>query len=161
MTATLDTTEAHTKIDRARELHGELAAAVSEWRDTGGVQAQSRRALQYACYIGYAKVNTAPPINLPMRAGEVLHALRSALDYTAFQIYLANGGTPDGEMAHTVQFPVVTDPARWIESWRARSTTLGPPRSPNFVPCNSSRRRQATRLRRCRPSIHSCPGWRR
>jgi hypothetical protein len=113
MTATLDTTEAHTKIDRARELHGELAAAVSEWRDTGGVQAQSRRALQYACYIGYAKVNTAPPINLPMRAGEVLHALRSALDYTAFQIYLANGGTPDGEMAHTVQFPVVTDPARW------------------------------------------------
>ncbi|GAB4662028.1 hypothetical protein MOKP64_43490 [Mycobacterium avium subsp. hominissuis] len=113
LTAVLDLADARAKIDRAKELHGELVAALVEWQDSRGVEAQSRRALQFACYIGYAKVNAAPPINLPMRAGEVLHALRSALDYIAFQIYLAAGGTPDGPDAHKVAFPIVTDPAKW------------------------------------------------
>lgn len=109
----LDLADVCAKIDRAKELHGELVAALAEWQESRGVEAQSRRALQFACYIGYAKVNAAPPINLPMRAGEVLHALRTALDYTAFQIYLAGGGTPDGPDAHKVAFPIVTDPAKW------------------------------------------------
>ena len=65
--------------------------------DSGGVEAQSRRSLQFVCYMGYVKVNAAPSINLPLRAGEVLHALRTALDYIAFQIYLTGGGTPDGD----------------------------------------------------------------
>jgi hypothetical protein len=84
---------------------------LTEWQDTGSVEAQSRRSLQFVRYIGYAKVNAAPPINLPLRAGEVLHALRTALDYTAFQIYLSGGGTPDGDDAHRVEFPIVDDPA--------------------------------------------------
>jgi hypothetical protein len=112
-TGVLDLTDARAKIDRAKELHGELTAALTEWQDTGGVETQSRRSLQAVCYIGYVKVNTAPPINLALRAGEVLHALRTALDYTAFQIYLANGGTPSGDDAHRVAFPIVTDPAKW------------------------------------------------
>jgi hypothetical protein len=61
--------------------------------NSGGVEAQSRRSLQFVCYIGYVKVNTSPPVNVPLRAGEVLRALRTALDYTAFQIYIAGGGT--------------------------------------------------------------------
>jgi hypothetical protein len=113
VTGVLDLTDARAKIDRAKELHDELSAALQAWQVTGGVEAQSRRSLQFVCYIGYAKVNTAPPISLPLRAGEVLHALRTALDYTAFQIYLANGGTPDGPDAHKVAFPIVTDPAKW------------------------------------------------
>jgi hypothetical protein len=112
-TGVLNLTDASAKIDRAKELHGELTAALKEWQDTGGVEAQSRRSLQFVCYIGYAKVNSVPPINVALRAGEVLHALRTALDYTAFQIYLANGGTPDGPDAHKVAFPIVTDPAKW------------------------------------------------
>lgn len=112
----LDLTDAYAKIDRARELQGELAAALTEWQDTGGVEVQSRRSLEFVCYIGYVKVNTAPPINLALRAGEVLHALRTALDYTAFQIHLANGGAPADEKAHTVQFPIVTDPEKWAKT---------------------------------------------
>lgn len=113
LTGSLDLTDAWTKIERAKELHRELVAALAQWEDSRGVEAQSRRTLQFACYIGFAKVNAAPQINLPMRAGEVLHALRTALDYTAFQIYLAAGGTPDGPDAHKVAFPIVTDPAKW------------------------------------------------
>jgi hypothetical protein len=109
----LDLTEARAKIARAKELHDELATALAQWQQTGGVEAQSRPSSQFMCYFGFVKVNAEPPINLAMRAGETLHALRSALDYTAFQIYLANGGTSDGEKAHTVAFPIVTDPAKF------------------------------------------------
>ncbi len=112
----LNLTDAREKIARAKELHGELTTALTEWQDTGGIEAQSRRSLEFVSYIGYAKVNTAPPINLALRAGEVVHALRTALDYTAFQIYLANGGTPDGDKAHKVQFPIVKDPAKWDQA---------------------------------------------
>jgi hypothetical protein len=109
----LNLTDAHVKLDRARELHHELVTALNAWVDSGGVEAQSRRSFQFVCYIGYAKVNTPPPINLSLRAGEVLHALRTALDYTAFQIYLAGGGTHNGPDAHKVAFPIVTDPCKW------------------------------------------------
>jgi hypothetical protein len=113
VTGVLDLADARAKLERAKELHGELTAALTQWQDSGGVEAQVRPSHEFICYTGYAKVNSEPPINIALRAGEVLHALRTALDYTAFQIYLANGGTPDGEKAHTVQFPIVTDPAKW------------------------------------------------
>lgn len=113
MTGVLDLTDAREKLDRAKELQDELVTALCAWVDSGGVEAQSRRSHQFVCYKGFAKVNTAPPINLPLRAGEILHALRTALDYTAFQIYLAGGGTPDGDDAHKVEFPIVDDPAKW------------------------------------------------
>jgi hypothetical protein len=90
------------------------------------VEAQVRPSHEFVCYTGYAKVNTEPPINLQMRAGETLHALRTALDYTAFQIYLAGGGTPDGEKAHTVQFPIVTDPHKWEAAVKGRVTNAWP-----------------------------------
>jgi len=113
MTGVLDLADARAKVSRARELHDEFTAALTDWQDTGGVEAQSRRSHQFVCYFGYVKVNAAPPINLALRAGEILHALRTALDYTAFQIYLTNGGTSDGPNAHKVAFPIVTDPAKW------------------------------------------------
>ena len=109
----LDLADARTKVQRAKDLHAELSAAMSAWIDGGGVEAQSRRSHQFVCYKGFAKVNTAPSINLPLWAGEVLHALRTALDYTAFQIYLVGGGTPDGPNAHKVAFPIVSDPDKW------------------------------------------------
>lgn len=126
VTGVLDLADARAKLDRAREMHGELTEALTEWQDSCGVEAQSRRSLQFVCYIGYAKVNTAPPINLPLRAGEVLHALRTALDYTAFQIHLAGGGTTDGPDARRVAFPIVTDPAKWESSVAANVRNAWP-----------------------------------
>ena len=125
-TGVLDLAEARAKVDRAGELHGQLTAALAEWVDGGGVEAQIRPSHEFVCYTGYAKVNAPPGINLPMRAGEVLHALRTALDYTAFQIYLAGGGTPDGEKSHTVQFPIVTDPAKWQATVKGRVSNAWP-----------------------------------
>ncbi|KZS71655.1 hypothetical protein A4G26_06525 [Mycobacterium kansasii] len=113
VTGVLDLADARAKLERAKELHAQLDAAISTWIDGGGVEAQSRRSDQFVCYKGFAKVNALPSINLALRAGEVLHALRSALDYTAFQIYLAGGGAPNGEGAHMVEFPIVDDPAKW------------------------------------------------
>lgn len=126
MIGALDLADARAKLDRAKELHGELSTALKQWQESGGVEAQSRRALQFVCYIGYAKVNAAPPINLPLRAGEVLHALRTALDYTAFQIHLVGGGTPDGPDARKVAFPIVTDPGKWESSVAANLRNAWP-----------------------------------
>ncbi len=109
-TGALDLADAWAKIERAKELHAELDAAISAWVSSGGVEAQSRRSHQFVCYKGFAKVNALPPINLALRAGEVLHALRTALDYTAFQIYVVGGGSPNGDDAHRVEFPIVDDP---------------------------------------------------
>jgi len=126
MTGVLDLADARAKLDRAKELHGELTAALKQWQQSGGVEAQSRRSLQFVCYIGYAKVNAALPINLPLRAGEVLHALRTALDYTAFQIHLVGGGTSDGPDARKVAFPIVTDLAKWESSVAANVRNAWP-----------------------------------
>jgi len=62
----LNLTDARAKLDRAKELHDELVAALNAWVDGGGVEAQSRRSFQFVCYYGYVKVNTASPINLPL-----------------------------------------------------------------------------------------------
>lgn len=112
-TGVLDLTEAFVRITRAKELHGEFAAALHHWVESRGVEAQSRRSVQFVCYFGYVKVNGLPVTNLPLKAGEILHNLRVALDYIAFQIYLAGGGTPNGSDAHKVEFPIVDDLARW------------------------------------------------
>ncbi|MCV7084384.1 hypothetical protein [Mycolicibacter hiberniae] len=125
-TGRLDLTDARAKLDRAIELHAQLSEALVAWQSSGGVEAQVRPSHEFICYTGYAKVNAAPSINLQMRAGEVLHALRTALDYTAFQIYTAGGGTPDGEKAHTVQFPIVTDPAKWEATVKGRVSNAWP-----------------------------------
>lgn len=126
MSTHLDLADARAKLDRAKELHVELASALAEWRCSGGVEAQVRPSHEFISYTGYAKVNAAPPINLPLRAGEVLHALRTALDYTAFQIHLVGGGTPDGPDARRVAFPIVTDPAKWQSSVTANVRNAWP-----------------------------------
>ena len=116
--------------------------------------------MQFVCYIGFAKVNAAPPINLPMRAGEVLHALRTALDYTAFQIYLAGGGTPTGRTRTRWRSRSSPTPPSGSPWSRGTCPALGPPRSPNFGRCSSSRHQRRTRPRRCRRSTRSYRGWR-
>jgi hypothetical protein len=115
-TGVLNLADARAKLDRARELHAEVDLALAEWQSTGGVEAQVRPHHELAYYTGYAKVNSESPINIPLRAGEVLHALRTALDYTAFQIHLVGGGTPDGKDARGVAFPIVTDASKWESS---------------------------------------------
>jgi hypothetical protein len=55
VTGVLDLADARAKLDRAKELHGELTAALTQWQDSGGVEAQSRRSLQFVCYIGYGR----------------------------------------------------------------------------------------------------------
>jgi hypothetical protein len=127
-TGVLDPTQCRAHIDRAQELREELVAALKVWVDSGGVEAQSRRSLQFVCYIGYVKVNTAPPINLALRAGEVLNHLRQAL---AFQIYLAGGGTLDGDDADKVAFPIVTDPSASDRVVARKVRAHGLPPSPN------------------------------
>jgi hypothetical protein len=60
-TGDLNLDECFAQIVRARELHEELVDAINEWTDSGGVVAESRRSLQFVCYIGFVKVNAAPP----------------------------------------------------------------------------------------------------
>lgn len=51
-----------------------------------------------------------PPADIGLIAGDVLHNLRSALDHLAWQLVLANGGTPN----KITCFPIYDDAAKYV-----------------------------------------------
>ncbi len=55
---------------------------------------------------------TSPPVTMHPIIGDTLYNLRSALDHLAWQLVLANGGTPDNRTA----FPLFDDAARYGQS---------------------------------------------
>jgi hypothetical protein len=52
------------------------------------------------------KVHRYPPLRLSVLLGDFLHNLRSSLDHLAWQLVLANGGTPKSGPGGT-QFPIL------------------------------------------------------
>jgi hypothetical protein len=64
-------------------------------------------------YIWEVAVVTEPAKNLPLITGQIIHNIRSALEYVAFQVFLAADGTPDGKLADKVAFPIVNTPDPW------------------------------------------------
>jgi hypothetical protein len=51
---------------------------------------------------------------LSLIAGDVLGNYRAAIDYVAFQLYLASGGDPDTRDATSIYYPVAMRPEDWL-----------------------------------------------
>jgi len=59
-------------------------------------------------------VRTGAPVSvLPLRAGNILTDYRAALDYLAFQLFLASGGDPQGRDAERIYYPIATEEKDW------------------------------------------------
>lgn len=55
------------------------------------------------------------PLHLCHLAGELLGAVRSALDYTAWQLYLAGGGKVAADSSRDIVFPIAMKPGGWAK----------------------------------------------
>jgi hypothetical protein len=92
------------KIARASEHFDEAQRLVFDWQNSDSVKRRTRRdpATRRLHYI--ADAITPLPGRLALVVGDMVHNLRSALDHTAYQLFLANRGTPiDGKH---VAFPI-------------------------------------------------------
>jgi hypothetical protein len=113
MAGVLNLSDSLAHIDRAKRQYDELLGVYRQWMDSGGVGVQVVRDPMFVCYRWNVVVSAEPRENLPLLAGVIVDHLRSALDYVAFQIYLAAGGTPDGPKADKVAFPIVNTAGPW------------------------------------------------
>lgn len=92
------------KIARAIEHRDEARSLVTGWQRSDPVQRVTRtdpatRRLQHI-----ADAIAPLPPRLPLVIGDMAHNLRSALDHTAYQLFLANGGSP--KSGRHVAFPI-------------------------------------------------------
>lgn len=97
---------AFAKIERAQKHLHELGDAISGYAKTHPAEAISEFKPDRDEWIIRLQVNTAPPRELPLIVGDVVHNLRGVLDYTAWELVWANGNVPDDN----VQFPLLKKP---------------------------------------------------
>lgn len=115
----LNLKDAVTRVERAKELHRELGAAWHQWNEGGGIQIFCNRHPEYARYVWGVIMHSEPDKDLALIAGEIFNNLRCALDYIAFQIFVAGGGDRNAKQAKSVGFPIVTDEERWVNTVKA------------------------------------------
>lgn len=109
----LNVKDAFARVARAKEQHRELGEGWRQWNESGGIQLICERDPEYARYVWGLVMHSEPDKNLALIAGEIFNNLRSALDYIAFQIFVAGGGDRTAKHAKSVAFPIVTEENRW------------------------------------------------
>ncbi|TPG23979.1 hypothetical protein [Mycolicibacterium hodleri] len=115
----LDLKDAFVRLEQATKQSITLQNAFQEWAKDGGIQIVGERDPVYARFGWFVVMNKEPSENLALLAGEICNNLRTALDYIAFQIYLAGGGDPSAKQAKSVAFPIVTEEERWAKAVKA------------------------------------------
>lgn len=105
----LDLADANKKIAHARKRCRELLDVFAEWQAWPGMVVLSVRDDELAKHTWFVSMIKEPAEDLSLLAGEVFAELRSALDYVAWQIYLAGGGGRDEKRARGIYFPIATD----------------------------------------------------
>lgn len=93
------------KVDRSKKHLDDLVIARNRFFDPKPYVFESKRDPQTGFDIFSVTNLKAPPHEIGLIAGDVIHNLRSALDHLAFQLMLANNQVPD---KHTC-FPIFDD----------------------------------------------------
>src|SRR5262245_47335031 len=113
MAGVLNLGESLIRLDRAKRQYDEPVDVFNEGTQSGGIAVQTVRHPEWVCYLWNVAISAKPSENLPLLAGEIVNNVRAALEYVAFQIYLVGGGTPDGDKAGSVAFPIRTTDEGW------------------------------------------------
>lgn len=90
------------KIARAAEHLDALGAEASAYLDSGPYEVVGQPQPDGDTLL-VCKVHQDPPLRLSVLLGDFLHNLRSSLDHLAWQLVLANGGTP----GRSTSFPIL------------------------------------------------------
>jgi hypothetical protein len=101
--------DAFARLDQARKQEETLKKSFNQWYSDKGIEFVCERDPVYARYGYFVVAHKEPSENLGLIAGEIFNNLRSALDYVAFQIFLAGGGARADTQAKSVSFPIVRE----------------------------------------------------
>jgi hypothetical protein len=109
----LNLRDARTCVDRAREHNETLGSVYREWVASRGIGILCHRDAEVMRWEFDAAITREPSTNLSILAGEVLDALRRALDYIAWQVYVSGSAVRSDQQDRVVYFPIVTEAAGW------------------------------------------------
>ncbi|MGW5377013.1 hypothetical protein ACWESM_16320 [Nocardia sp. NPDC003999] len=107
----MDWTDANKKVAHAKRRTQELLDTYNAWENDRGLLRIEIKDDELAKYSWFAGMQKEPVVDLSLLAGDVFGALRDALDYVAWQVFLAGGGDRDGKQANQVYFPIAVDQA--------------------------------------------------
>ncbi|MGP9031568.1 hypothetical protein ACT17S_00635 [Glutamicibacter mysorens] len=104
--------DAYRKLSWSTHLIGETRKTYEEWRETNlfitnltnPSHSEQRWLLRF---------HTAPPENLVFRIGDILSNLASTLDYVAWDLYLANGGSAQDKLSSRIYYPISSSAERF------------------------------------------------
>lgn len=94
--------EVRLKFERSRHHLAELQGGIKSYlvREPFNVHSEEDEATGDLVYL--VEVREQPPVALSLPLGDAVHCARSALDYLAWQLVIAGGGTPNT----TTMFPI-------------------------------------------------------
>ena len=97
------------KIDRAKVHFLDMQKKIEEFFQSNPYQVDIKRNEEKRPIHYVSKIQEVP-IEIPLLAGEVIHNLRSALDYVAYRLFIIN--TPEGDGKH-IYFPISDDSVKY------------------------------------------------
>lgn len=121
------------KIARAAEHLDALGAEASAYLDSNPYQVVGEPRADGDMLL-VCKVYRYPPLRLSVLLGDFLHNLRSSLDHLAWQLVLANGGTPGKKTAFPILSKKASKPIRISGGVSAKAADL----VERFQPYNST-----------------------
>lgn len=116
------------KLDRAKKHLNELIAVIQAFHATSPYELFMEEEPSTGDLLYKVKVKRQVPIECAVIVGDVIHNLRTALDFVAWQLVLANGGTPTKDTA----FPIAKD-ATTFASMLVKTLKGASPRAICFI----------------------------
>ena len=101
---------AYSRIKRAKKHIEDLDVAIRAFQSTSPNKIGSKHDPNSRRLIYYVKEMRAIPAEISLIAGDCIHCLRSALDYVAYQLWLACGGMGN---VKNVSFPIFDDSTKF------------------------------------------------
>jgi hypothetical protein len=112
---------ARARIERAKEHLADLAALADAFLERGACDLTSHTDQETGRVSIRAKAREHPPPRIGIILGDCVHSLRSALEYVAWQLVLANDNTPTNETG----FPVLPKRPKSDEALRQHVKVMG------------------------------------
>lgn len=105
------------KLARAKEHIEALAAAEYEYfgqtKETRPFEVDHHFNPETNVYSFVGRITREPPARMGAIIGDIVHNLRSALDYLVWELVSAQSGDPERLGKPYPQFPIYTDPTKW------------------------------------------------
>lgn len=95
------------KIDRSKRHFHELHAAIAEFFALNPYQVFIKHDENSSIKLWKVRIDHDVPVDVSLIIGDLIHNLRSSLDYMAWQLEIANGQTPDARTSFPVYDPRV------------------------------------------------------